>query len=80
MFEFFFRKAAERIEGSLKSDKNDELLHEDLFRFMIIRHLVLFRITYISVKSCRESKKTRFMSVTFVFEIRADCEITLKIL
>jgi hypothetical protein len=31
------------------------ILHEDKNRFMIIRHLVHFRITHVSFKSCRET-------------------------
>jgi hypothetical protein len=39
-----FRKSVEKVQDSLKSDKNNCTLHEDQYKFMIISHSVLLRM------------------------------------
>jgi hypothetical protein len=53
-----FRKSVEKIQVSLKSDKNKATLHEDLYILLIISRLVLLRIRNVSNKSCRENQNT----------------------
>jgi len=39
-----FLKSAEKVQDSLKSDKNNMYLHEDQFTFFVISRLVLLRM------------------------------------
>jgi hypothetical protein len=56
-----FRKSVEKIQVSLKSDKNNGTLHEDLCTFMIISCWILLRMRNVSDKSYRENQNTHFM-------------------
>jgi hypothetical protein len=49
------------INISLKSEKNNGTLHEDLCTFMIISRWTLLRMRNVSHKSCRENQNTHFM-------------------
>ena len=61
-FEIFFQK----IQVSLKSDKNNGTLHGDQYTFLIISHPVPLRMRNISDKICRESRNTHFISNNFI--------------
>jgi hypothetical protein len=56
-----FGKSVEKIQVSLKSDKNNGTLHEGLCTFVIICRWILLRIRNVSDKSCRENRKSHFM-------------------
>jgi hypothetical protein len=60
-----FRKPAEKIQVSLKSDNNNSTLHKDLCKFMIISRWITLRIRNISDKNCRENQNTHFMFNNF---------------
>ena len=49
-----FRKSAEQIQASLKSDKNNGTIHEDRCTFMMISRWILFRMRNVSDKSCTQ--------------------------
>jgi hypothetical protein len=49
----FFRKSTEKIQVSLRSDKNNATLHEDVFAFIKIFRWILLRMRNISNKDCR---------------------------
>jgi hypothetical protein len=66
-------KSAERIQISLKSDKNNGTLHEDLRTFMIIYRSFLLRMRNVSGKICRENQNTHFMFNNFFF--RKSCHL-----
>jgi len=51
-----FRKSAEKIQVSFKSDKNNSTLHEDQYTFLIISRSVLLRMRNVSDKRCRETR------------------------
>jgi len=70
-----FRKSVEKIQVSLKSDKNNGTLHEDRYVFLIISRLILLRMRNVSDKSCWENQKTRIMFKNFIFENRAVYEM-----
>jgi len=72
-----FRNSVYKIQVSLKSDKNNGTLREDLHTFMIIYCSVL-RARNVSDKSCTENQNTHY-AVSKVFpEIRAVCETTWR--
>jgi hypothetical protein len=73
------RKSAEKIQISLKSDKNNGILPEDQYTFMNISHSVLLRMRNISGKRCRENQNTHFtLRNFFFFENRAIYVMTWK--
>jgi hypothetical protein len=59
-----FRKSVEKIEVSLKYDKNNGTLHEDLCTFKIISRWIVLRMIYIWNKS-RENQNTLFSNFFF---------------
>jgi hypothetical protein len=60
----YFSKIVEKIQGTLKSDNNNDTLHEDLCTFIIFRSFFL-RMRNISDRSCRENQNTHLCSITF---------------
>jgi len=61
-----FRKSVEKIQVSLKSDKNNGYFSEDLFTFLTISRSLLFRIRNAPDKFV-EKIKTHFLSSNFFF-------------
>jgi hypothetical protein len=71
-----FRKSGEKIQVSLKSDKNNGYFTEDLVHFLIISRSLLLRLRNVLYKICRENQNTHFMfSYFFFFENRPVFEI-----
>jgi len=64
-----FHKSHEKIQVSLKSDKNKGILHEDQYTFLIISRSVLLRMRNISDKSCRENQNIHFVFGNFPAKI-----------
>jgi len=61
-----FRKSVEKIQVSLKSNKNNSsTLHEDRYTFLIISHSVLLRMRNVSDTSHKENQNTIFHSIIF---------------
>jgi hypothetical protein len=57
-----FRKSFEKIQVSLKSDKNNGTSHEYQYTFFfIISRSVLPRMSNVSDKSCRENQNTFYI-------------------
>jgi len=71
-------KSAEKIQVSLKSDKNNGTLLEDRYTFFIISRSVLLRMRNVSDESCRESQNTFYFQVTLFSQNRAIDEIMWK--
>jgi hypothetical protein len=59
-----FRKSVDRIEVSLKSDKNNGTLHKDQHKFFVIPRSVLRRMRNVS-DVCTESKHISFLVTLF---------------
>jgi hypothetical protein len=80
IFDHFFEiKTVDKIQGSLKSDKNIVTLHEDRYTFLIISPSVLFRMRNVCNNSCMENQNTPFVfSNFFAPENRAVCVIMWK--
>ena len=55
----------EKIQFSLKSDKNNGTLHEDRFTFLILSRPVLLRMRNISEESFRENQNTFRVKLMF---------------
>ena len=56
-----FRKSVQKIQVSLKSDKNNSgTLHEDQYTFFIISRSFLIRMRNVSDKRCTENQNTHF--------------------
>jgi hypothetical protein len=62
-----FRKYLEKIQNSLKSEKNNGTVHEDRHTFSIISRSVLLIMKNVSDKSCRESRNTHCVINEFFF-------------
>ena len=61
-----FRKSVEKIQVSLKSNKNNSgTLLEDHYTFLIVSRSVLLRMKNVSDKMCRETRKTHFIFNNF---------------
>jgi len=75
---FLRGKSAEKIQVSLKSDKNNGTLLEDRYTFFIISRSVLLRMRNVSDESCRESQNTFYFQVTLFSQNRAIDEIMWK--
>jgi len=58
-----FRKAVEKIQVSLKSDKINGTLQEDQNAFLIIARLILLGMRNDSAKSCRKQRIAHFMLI-----------------
>ena len=71
-------KTVEKIQFSLKSDKNNGTLHEDQYTFLIISHSFLLRMRDVSDKSCRENQNTYFIFNKHFVENRTVYEIMWK--
>ena len=57
-----FRKSVQKIQVSLKSEKNNEYFTwRPIYIFFIITRLVLLRMGNVSDKSCRQNQNTYFM-------------------
>jgi hypothetical protein len=56
----FFRKSVEKIQVSLKSDKNNSTLHEGQYTFSIIYRSVLPRMKNISEREVVQKLETQF--------------------
>jgi hypothetical protein len=75
------RKSVEKIQVSLKSDKNNGTLHEaDRYTFLIISRSFLLRMKNVLNKSCRDNKNIHFGFSNFFTENRVVYEIMCKIL
>ena len=78
----FFRKSAEKVQVSLKSDRNEVkvTLHEDVYAFCIMSCTVTFRMRNVSGEQFRENQSTLFMFAKHFFppENRAFYEIMWK--
>ena len=56
------RKSVEKFQVSLKPDKKKRgTLLEDIFIFMTVSRWILFRMRYVSNKSCRGNRNIRFL-------------------
>jgi hypothetical protein len=62
-----FRQSCEKIQVSLKSDKNNEDLHEDVSTFMITSRCILLRMRNISDKII-EKIKTHILRSIILFQ------------
>ena len=69
-----FRSSIEKIQVSIKSDKNNGY-HADIFTFMIISLWILLRMRNISNKSCSENQNTRFMFSNLFSGSRAETTV-----
>ena len=74
----FHRKSFEKIQVSLKSAKNNGDFTWRLFTFMIISRWIIFKMTNVSDKSCRENQNTQFMLNKYFSETRAVYEMIWK--
>ena len=72
-----FLKFVQKIQVSLKSDKNNGYLHEDQYTFLIISCSFLLRMRNVSDKSCRGNQKIHFVFSNF-FKNRTIFEIMWK--
>jgi hypothetical protein len=70
----YFKRSVEKIQVSLKSDKNKGYFHEDLHKLMIIFRSVLLRMGTASDKIV-EKIKTHISYPVTLFENRAVYEI-----
>jgi len=66
-----FPKSVEKIQVSLKLDKNNGYLYVDQFTILIIARSVLLRMRNVSEKSRRENQNTHFVFSNLFFENRA---------
>jgi len=65
IFEYFFRKSVEEIKVSLKSDKNNGILHEEQYNFLsYLAHFVL-ECEIIQTKVVDKIKTHILCSITF---------------
>jgi len=72
------RISIEKIQISLKSDKNDATLREDQYTFWIVSRSIL-RVRNFSDKFCRQNQDTHFIfSNFFSIDNRAVYETLLK--
>jgi hypothetical protein len=73
-----FRKSVEKIQISLKSDKNKGYFTWNVFTFMTISHWILLRIRNVLDKSCREKENAHCISNNFFSDNRTVYEIMSK--
>ena len=64
----FFEKTVEKIQVSLKSDKNNGTLHEDQYTILIISHSLLLRMRNVSDKIHKGNQDTHFVFSNFFFQ------------
>ena len=67
-----FRNSGEKIQVSLKSDKNKEFLQLDQYTFLIISRSVLLRMRNVSDKILENIKALILCLITF---IRKSCHL-----
>ena len=67
-----FRKSVEKIQVSLKSDKNNGTFHKDQYKFLVTSRSFLLRMRNVSDKSCRENQNTHFVLSNYFF-FRKSC-------
>jgi len=60
-----FRKSGEKIQVSLKSDKNKVTLHADQYTFLIISGAILLGMRNVSDKICTENQNTYLLFNNF---------------
>jgi len=61
-----FQKCVEKIQGSLKSDKdNGHFICKDQYRSLIVSRTDLLRMRHFAGKSCRETKNTFYVQYNF---------------
>ena len=65
----------EKVQISIKSEKNNGYLDEGVFTFMITSRLILLRTGNMLEKSCRENQRTPFILSNFFSENCAVYEI-----
>jgi hypothetical protein len=58
---YFSKICWKKIQVSLKSNKNNGTLHDDLCTFMIISAWILLRVRKVSDKNCKQNQNTHFM-------------------
>jgi hypothetical protein len=74
-----FRKSVEKIQVSLKYEKNKGYFTKDHYTFFTISRSFFLRMRNISDKICRENHNTHFVfNNIFFLENRAVCEIIWK--
>ena len=75
-----FQKSVNKLQVSLKLDKNKGYLHEDKYSFVIVSRPFLLRMRKISGRNCRENQNTHFIfsNPFFFFENRPVYEIMWK--
>ena len=66
VFFFFFFKSVEKVKISLKSDKNNGTLHEDVCSFVTVSRRILFTVRSVSDSGCRENQNTHFAFNNFL--------------
>jgi len=69
------RKSVQKIQGSLKCDKNICTLHEDLCTFITICRWIVLKMRNVWNKSCRDNQNT-FLFKNF---IRKSCRFKQKL-
>jgi hypothetical protein len=74
-----FRKSVQKIQISLKYDKNNRyFVWIPIYCFFIVSRSVLLIMRYVSEKCYRENRNTHFMFNKFFYENRTVCEIMWK--
>jgi hypothetical protein len=63
-----FRKYADKIQVSLKSDNNNGTLHQNLCTVMIISRWILLRMRNVSDRICKKDQTTHFIFRIFFSE------------
>jgi hypothetical protein len=75
VFEYLSKKTVEKIQVSLKSDKNNGYLTRQQYIFLIISRSILLRMKNVSDKSCRENQNTYFVFSNFFFFVLKSCRL-----
>jgi hypothetical protein len=73
-----FQKSIEKIQVSLKSDKNNSYLNTDLCKFMVIPRWILLRMRIVSDRIIQKVKTYILCQEIFCSKIRAVCLIMWK--
>jgi hypothetical protein len=74
----FFRNFVHKIQVWFQSDKNNEYLHKDQYKLLIIFRSVLLRMRNVSDESCKKINTNILCSVTFSrkwYSLRDNVEI-----
>jgi hypothetical protein len=67
----FFENQSTKIKVSLKSDKNNGTVHDDVRKFMLTSRRILLRIRNISDESCTENQNTFYVDQPRGLVVRA---------